>query len=340
MNILVYDDNPDFGGHQVMACLGIEALVETPGLNITLMYNPENRRLIQMLDKCSGLETIESDPALIQSLNPDLVLCIQGDIAQSTAGIMAAKKAKIECVSYIAIPHRLSEMGAKLGSLRDSKNRALFKKPDRFITISESMASRLKKRGAKQRIDIVQNGIPAPPIPKLTQHDDKFTLGLVGRIEFKQKQQDFLVHAFKNHPAHFSNTRILFVGSGPDEQKLKKLIKGNDNIALLPWQDNMEEIYELLDMLVIPSRYEGVPLVMLEALARGIPVIGNRRDGMADYLPETWTFNTGNSAEIATTFDTVRESWKQKIESLQNRVLEECSLNRFKADFVKVVTGK
>lgn len=338
MNILVYDDNPDFGGHQIMACRGIEALVETPGLDITLMYHPENQKFIQTLEHLEHIQTLEADPALFQSLEPDVVLVIQGDIAQSTAGVLAARKAKIECVSYLAIPHTLSLMGAKLGSVRDTKNKPFFNKPDRFITISESMADIMRKRGCKKPITIVKNGIPAPPIPKLTAHDDKFTIGLIGRIEFNQKQQNFFIRAFRKHPAMFANTRVLLIGSGPDEGKLKKLLKNDDRITFLPWQENMEEIYELLDMVVIPSRYEGVPLVMLEALARGIPVIGSRRDGMKDVLPDTWTFTTEDDASLAMTFATVRETWSRKIETLQDQILDEYSIEKFKADFVKAVT--
>lgn len=340
MNILVYDDTPDFGGHQTMAAYGIEALVRTPGLNITLMYNPENKKFIQSLEHLENLQTLEADPTLLPGLKPDLALVIQGDIAQSTAGLLAAKKAKIECVSYIAIPHRLADMGAKLGTVRDAKNRPLFKKPDRYIAISESMARLLQERGAKQRIDVVPNGIPTPPIPKLTNHDQKFTIGVIGRIEFNQKQQDFFIRTFKNHPAMFANCRVLFVGTGPDEQKLKKLIKGIDAFALLPWQEDMEEIYEVLDMVVIPSRYEGVPLVMLESLVRGVPVIGSRCDGMKDILPETWTFTTENSESLAMTFATVRETWSRKIETIQDKILDEHSLQRFGINFVKAVTGK
>lgn len=338
MKILVYDDNPDFGGHQIMACRGIEALVETPGLDVTLMYNPDNRKLIQALEPLAGLRTLEADPRLFQSLEPDLALVIQGDIAQSTAGVLAARKAGIECVSYLAIPHPLALMGAKLGAVRDAKNRPYFNKPDRFITIADSMKMIMQERGCKKPVAVVPNGIPAPPIPKLTRHDDKFTIGLIGRIEFNHKQQDFFVEAFQNHPAMFAQSRVLIVGSGPDETKLIKQIKGNDRIVHLPWQDNMEEIYELLDMVIIPSRFEGVPLVMLEALARGIPVMGSRRDGMKDLLPQHWTFIPGDAASLAATFFELRNTWQQQIETLQDHILQEYSIGQFKARFVKAVT--
>ncbi|QBG47508.1 hypothetical protein EGM51_08935 [Verrucomicrobia bacterium S94] len=163
MNILVYDDTPGFGGHQIMAARGIEALAETPGLHVTLMYNPENRKFIRNLKHFEHLTVLEADAPRIPTLKPDRMLVIQGDITQSISGLCAARRAGIECISYIAIPHRLAEMGAKMGRLRDIKNRPLFQKPDRFITISESMAALLRERGAHQPVTVVPNGIPPRP---------------------------------------------------------------------------------------------------------------------------------------------------------------------------------
>ncbi|QBG47509.1 glycosyltransferase [Verrucomicrobia bacterium S94] len=175
-------------------------------------------------------------------------------------------------------------------------------------------------------------------MPKLSVEEKPFTIGVIGRIEFKQKQQDFFVRTLRKHAGLFADCRTHLIGSGPDEQKLRKLIRGDSSFTFLPWQQDMEEEYEKLDMVVIPSRYEGVPLVMLEALARGIPVIGSRRDGMQDILPSDWTFTPEDSASLATTFSNVRKTWKQKIEQIQNRILEEHSLERFRTGFVKAVT--
>ncbi len=340
MKILIYDDSPDFGGHQVMAVRGIEALAQTGGLELTVMHHPENRKLSAALQQLDGLQAAVADPGTIPARQPDIVLCIQGDIAQSAAGIAAAKKSRAECISYLAVPHTLAHMGAKFGAVRDLKNKPLFNKPDRFITISDSMKKIMQQRGCRRPITVVPNGIPAPPIPKLTAHDDQFAIGIIGRIEFKQKQQDFFVQAYRKHPALFGRSRVLIVGSGPDEQPLKKMIRNDDRIAHLPRQDDMEAVYEVLDMLVIPSRFEGVPLVMLEALARGIPVIGSRCDGMQDILPHSWTFTPGDSASLAAVFHDIRETWTKNIDDLQHRILEEHSLERFKAQFVKAVLGR
>ncbi|MCK4564331.1 MAG: hypothetical protein KAU94_06635, partial [Verrucomicrobia bacterium] len=96
VKILVYDDNPDFGGHQAMACHGIEALAADPLLEVVCMINPANRQLAERLASLTVLKAPCTSQQL-KSLDPDLVLCIQGDIAQSARGVATARKAGIEC---------------------------------------------------------------------------------------------------------------------------------------------------------------------------------------------------------------------------------------------------
>jgi len=358
MKILVYDDNPDFGGHQTMACHGVEALTSDPGLEVVFMFNPHNKRLASCVSGIPNLQTVEAPCTTrkfqgmrnrivksgiqtlekeFRALNPNLILCIQGDIEDSSQAMLAACRVGIECISYIAIPHRMALMGAKLGVLRDRTNQYLFNQPSRYIAISESMKKLLIERGAKRPIAVVPNGIPMPPTthhpPSATGH----TLGLLGRIEFNQKRQDFMVRTFIDHPDVFGDCRLLIAGNGSDEGKLKQLISGKENISLLPWQEDAEAFYEQIDFLLIPSRYEGVPLVMLEALARGIPVVGSARDGMRDILPEAWMFEPENPEALAKTFSRARESWQSEIDALRQKILTEHSLENFTASFRNAV---
>lgn len=318
-----------------MACHGITALASDPSMEVICMLNPQNHRLI---DRLKDLKIIPT-PCTIQRLKniqPDLVLCIQGDLTQSTPGIVAAKKAGIECVSYLALPHTRQQMGAKFGALRDRLSPPRIHGPSRYITLSKSMKQRLLQRGAKQPISIVPNGVSLPQRlqPKATHLR---TLGLFGRIEFHQKQHDFLVKTFSAFPHVFSDCHLLIAGHGPDEHKLRQLIKGHANISLQPWQDDPDAFYQKIDLLVIPSRFEGVPLVMLEALARGLPVMGSQCDGMYDILPPHWTFQPGNGAALAKTFSTVKNTWTHEIEALQKKICTEYALKHFTTHFCQAV---
>jgi glycosyltransferase involved in cell wall biosynthesis len=361
MKILAYDDSLDFGGHQTMACQGFETLAADSAFNVVFMSNPRNRRLCDRVARIPNLETLETPCTTrrfqglrnrlnqagmralekeFRALKPDLVLCIQGDIEQSSQAVLAARRAGIHCLSYIAIPHRMTEMGATLGALRDRTNQYLLNQPDRYIAISESMKRLLIERGVTKPIIVVPNGIPQPQTPNRKPQTDHPVLGLLGRIEFKQKRQDFMVQAFCDYPEAFRDCRLLVGGSGPDEAPLKQLAaqcpRRND-ITLLPWKNDVESFYEQIDFLMLPSRYEGMPIVMLEALARGIPVIGSARDGMAELLPPFWLHEPENAKALATTFTDVQRTWMNEIGRLQDKVRTEMTIEAFQAAFHQAV---
>jgi glycosyltransferase involved in cell wall biosynthesis len=361
VKIIVYDDSGDFGGHQIMAGHGIAALASDPSTEILCMINPENRQFADKLaeiERCQVLETPCRTRRLLRVLDPvdhrgihrlqhlfeklqaDLLLCIQGDIEHSSQALVAAHRIGLDCISYLALPHSRVLMRAKLGRLRDRRNRHLYRLPNRYIAISQDIVEQLQAYGVSQPITVVPNGIPIPPSPSSATRKRGFVLGMLGRVEFKQKQQDFMVRAFCDFPKAFENCRLLIAGDGSDRPALEKLAAHcprKADIDVLPWQNDIDAFFASIDMLVIPSRFEGVPLVMLEALARGIPVIGSNRDGMGEILPPGWTFETENTEALASTFSGVRDHWQQMIGPLREKVLNEYSLDTFKTRFQAAV---
>lgn len=372
--IICYDDNPDYGGHQVMACLAVEALARAKDIELIFFYSPENERLKRRLSsiqagsgnmelrttpfrtrKLQGLrnrlahKSIRDLRTLLEAENPDLVLCIQGEIEDASLALCAGRKMKAPCISYIPIPHRMALMGAKLGFLRDQINTYLFRRPDGWITISESMKTLLEERGTKRPIEVVNNGIDTSRFSPLAKQAARTALGLpeyktligsIGRIEFNQKQQDFLVRTFSKHWKNNEDMRLVLVGDGPDSDRLKTLINElglQKQALLLPWQEESALVYSALDVLIIPSRFEGVPLVMLEALACGTPVIASARDGMKDLLPVAWTFEAENGDALATTYDYVSNHWKNDINALQTKIKTEYTIQTFQSNFEQAV---
>jgi glycosyltransferase involved in cell wall biosynthesis len=368
--IICYDDNPDYGGHQVMACLAVEALAKSTDWAPVFFCNPSNVRLnhrlreIQTLSrnleireapsstrKLQGLrnrfakKTICALRQLLDAEKSDLILCIQGEIEDGSLALCAAETLATPCISYIPVPHRMALMGAKLGAIRDRLNAGLFKKPDGWITISDSMKILLKERGATAPIAVVHNGIDMNrfvPHSKtgartaLGLPENKTLLGTIGRIEFNQKQQDFLVQTFSKHWKNEPAMHLAIVGDGPDRGHLVALISQlglQQQVTLLPWQADSTLVYSALDLLIIPSRFEGVPLVMLEALACGTPVVGSARDGMKDLLPVAWTFETENGEALIDVVEWVSKHWKNDLPTLQTNVRNEYAVEKFKQNF-------
>ena len=370
VKIICYDDNPDYGGHQVMACLAVEALARSARWRPVFFCSPANERLNRRLNdirnatgnleilpapfmtrKLQGLrnrfsgESIARLASLFKQQNPELILCMQGEIEDGSLALCAAEKLSAPCISYIPVPHRMAFMGARLGAVRDALNSWLFKKPDGWITISESMKMLLEERGASAPVAVVHNGIDTG---RFTPRDkaaaravlglpaDKTILGTIGRIEFNQKQQDFLVRTFSGAWQNNPSMHLVIAGDGPDRNRLAALtgrLGCRNQVTLLPWQADSSTFYSALNLLIIPSRFEGVPLVMLESIACGTPVIGSARDGMKDILPASWTFETENSQALCAVVEFVSGRWQTEMPALQMKIRSEYTVEKFQQNF-------
>ena len=364
MSLLFYDDSPVFGGHEVMALLGLEAvLAAVPGpvhflapaanhklcAEVTaLAASYPQLRLEPLAYHASKLEALRNPLRPSRSrrlakrlleLEPALVVAIQGNIEHSSLVLHAARRAAIPVTSYIPVPHSNAVMGARLGALRDVFASRLFQLPDSFITISDEMARLLRCRGATAPIHIVYNGIdtsrfqPGDPVAacrRLGLPPDKILLGVIGRCEFRQKQQHLLVQALAATSALATACHLVFAGGGPDGAALQTLIARHRLAAtVLPWCDPAL-LYQALDALVIPSRYEGLPLVMLEALASGTAVLASDRDGMKDLLPGAWRFEPDNPTALASTLTQfIQQGRPAPAAALVARVRDSMSLEAF-----------
>lgn len=373
--LLVLDDNPDFGGHQVMTRYALEGLVAEGKWEIHGWLDPDNQRnraawesiaasaperfsitpcptrtrKFQALRNRVNHTPLHALRAAIDRLKPNLILAIQGNIEHSCSVLALAGQLPCPLVSYIPLPHGHAEMGAKLGRLRDLTCRSLYAAPDGFITISPTLAEALREKGARGRLQVVENGIPLEPLreapskaearAELELPEDAFIWGQVGRIEFKQKGQDFALGAFRAYRAHHPerSDSLVFVGSGPDEETLRMRLESIPDARLLPWRQDLRAVYAALDALLLPSRYEGVPLVMLEALAVGCPVLATDRDGMRDWLPEAWRFPYRDPAALAAAMGTLGTESRIIVESLRQRIWAENSIFAFQKAFNRAI---
>jgi len=281
--------------------------------------------------------------ARILDYQPDVILLIQGNIEQGSALFSLMPGLPCPVVSYIPVPHTHAEMGAKLGRLRDLTCRSFYNKPDGFITISDTLAAQLKEYGAKGRLQVVQNGISLERFESLPDRtsvcaeyqlpQDAFIWAHIGRIEFKQKGQDLSLVTFKERQKTHPNEALVFVGSGPDSDALLAEITGMSGVYHIPWLNEVGNVFPAINGLILPSKYEGVPLVMLEALANGIPVIGADRDGMVDWLPDDWRFDPQQAGAMDRAMDCIRKSDASLSQTLKSRVEATCALPVFKQAF-------
>ncbi|EOY2758570.1 TPA: glycosyltransferase [Klebsiella pneumoniae] len=243
--------------------------------------------------------------------NISTTICIsQGRIESGNIGVLAAKIAGIKVISYIPMVHGHTEMGASLFSakIKDFLCGILYKLPDGFITISSEVARELRNKTHKN-IAVVENFVHQRTISSTQENpphlDDKdyFKLILPGRLLNKQKGQIDLIRALNLIiPKLECKVLCYIVGEGPDKENIAQEIdklKLSENVFLLGNRSDLLYIMLNSDLVVLPSHFEGVPLVLLEAALLQRNIIASDIVGYNNYLSKEKLFTHGDYLSIA-----------------------------------------
>jgi len=107
--------------------------------------------------------------------------------------------------------------------------------------------------------------------------DDQFVVGHVGRFTY-EKNHEFIVKLIEDiaRKKEYSNMKFMFIGDGPLFCEIQKSIVNKgllDYVLFIGAVDNVHDFMNAMDVLVLPSLYEGMPMVSVEAQANGLPVV-------------------------------------------------------------------
>ena len=204
------------------------------------------------------------------------------------AGISAARLAGVPVVV------RTEHLPALIGIRRQHlKYRRLIPAVDRFICVSDEARASFACVGVpEQKLRTVRNGISRRPAPA-DREGVRARLGLpsearivltVGRMT-EQKGYDDLLAAIPDVLARQSAAHFVWVGEGPRERRLRPLVRARGldaHVHLVGSRPDVPELMAAADLFVLPSLLEGLLLVVLEAMAAGLPVIGTQVCGTAE----------------------------------------------------------
>ena len=117
---------------------------------------------------------------------------------------------------------------------------------------------------------------------------DERVIGFAGRL-WPQKGADVLIQAFARVERERPGCRLLIIGDGPERQELEQLAQNcgiAGQVTFAGNRDNVSELMTVMDLFVLPSRWESAPYVVLEAMAAGVPVIASSVGGVGELLDD------------------------------------------------------
>lgn len=190
---------------------------------------------------------------------------------------------------------------------------------DRVASVSQGALNAYKKLRSVNKLPIspflsvIYNGCR---IPKIQEHPfsidkEKINIAFCGRLEV-YKGIDTLIWAIEKvselYPLAFT---FHIIGSGTYLNDVSKIAKKNNNVFIYDSVPNISDKLYAFDFLLMPSHFEGLPLVSIESSFAKVPVIASYAPGLDETLPEDWPlrFKLKNEHELLKIFENIKNNY-------------------------------
>lgn len=226
---------------------------------------------------------------LMREVRPDIV-----HTHSSLSGRIAAKTCRTPVVytkhNLVRIPNEAGVVPPKAGSLKRLVNRAVASLlSDQVIAVSAGVEKELVESGIPASlVTAIPNGIDLSPYrPRRARPKDGqrgVIFGTVARLH-RQKALDVMLEAAKLVLASEPSARLIVGGTGPQEDVLKAKLKElrlEPYVKMAGFVSDVPGFLEQLDIYVLSSDYEGLPLAVLEAMGAGLPVVSTAVGGVPE----------------------------------------------------------
>jgi glycosyltransferase involved in cell wall biosynthesis len=206
-----------------------------------------------------------------------------------TYGTIAGRLAGVPCI--VNTIH-----GTKSGKdLRLDRNyRALLPWTDAVITVSDETVAQFaaERRRFRNKFHVIHNGIPVERFVARSARPGsqwpRIRLGTVGRLA-EVKDQATLIQAFHIVQKTYPQVELQILGDGPlrtDLESLSKRLGPDSRVTFHGASPKVPEFLSDLDVFVLSSVSEGLPIAVLEAMSAGLPIVSTRVGGICEVATE------------------------------------------------------
>ena len=202
----------------------------------------------------------------------------------SALPLAAAKKANIS--TRIAHSHTSNFDSGLKKPIRNMTKRLIPKYATDFFGCSdEAIEFMFGKRAAKNGI-VINNAIDTSKFTfnkktrkkirkEFSLSDSNFVIGHVGRFNYP-KNHEFIVSVFNELLKEEPSAKLILVGDGENKSTIEKQISDlgiSKSVIMTGIRNDIHDIMQAMDVFLMPSRYEGLPVVSIEAQASGLPCV-------------------------------------------------------------------
>lgn len=287
LHVIVYTDSAGIGGAEIslghlVATGSAELQITVIGVAAQVVNAIADQRLNtpRLVLPATGLAAFVAHWHTFQRLNPDIIHCNFCTPWANAIGLTAALLLpRSRVVRVDQLPLRTTD--AKMLW----RTRALSLRVDAHVAVGEASARRMEDFYALGRHTVlsIPNGVP--DLQKTSAIlDDRSTedliVGSVGRLD-AMKAHDILLRAI----AQVDGVRAVILGEGEQRSTLEALaleLGVRDRVKLLGWVEHPHTYLPGFDVVAMPSRSEGFPLAMVEAMLAARPVIATRVGSMPE----------------------------------------------------------
>jgi len=289
---------------------------------------------------------------LIRDVEPDLV-----HTHSSKAGALGRRAAQSAgCSAVVHTPHTYSFLfGEMFGPLKrwlfKAIERRLSKMARLVVAVSEGEAETMRSSGvvSPDKVRVVSNGIDPGPYegaaPSLPADSEEGALRvLVCGLLNVAKGQDLAISSL-THPG-CEEVELWIAGDGEERGALERLASSLGVAARVKFLGHRTDVPNLMkgaDLLLLPSRWEGMPYVVLEAASARLPVVGTPVDGAREFLGDGqrgWVATAAGEEEIGVALSAAIQAGEEergrRAERARAWVLERHAVDRMMDDLEAV----